>query len=201
MFKFSCSLPHDCYLAFSGGSDSSALLHFLVSNPKRKVTLVHVVYEDYTLVTQELEYVTSTAKKLSLDILIHYVGRNHTNKSKEAYWSIQRNSFFQTLDKPVLTGHNLDDALEWYIMTSTKGDMVGKLMGVQNGNVYRPFLYTKKSVINSYIEKNNVEWFRDETNLDCSITRNEIRHNVIPSIVKVNPGVYTSLLNKYENLV
>lgn len=197
MIKFACSIPHDCYLAFSGGSDSSMLLHFLLSNPKRKVKLVYVVYNDYINKDDELKFVESVAKKHSLDLIIHNAESNPGNLTMEQHWSIQRNIFFNILDKPVLTGHNLDDALEWYLMTVIKGDMNGKQMPIINRNVMRPLLFTKKSNIISYIDRHEIEYFYDSTNGDTSITRNEVRHNIIPSLVKISPGIYNSLINKY----
>ena len=198
MLHLACKLPHDCYIAFSGGSDSSALLHFALANPKRKVKLVHVVYEDYPYHLPELYYVRNVAKKYNLGLLLYYAERNPGNLTKEYHWSNERNNFFNTLDKPVLTAHNLDDALEWFLLTATKGDMIGRLIPIVNKNVQRPLLFTTKKAINNYITNNSIEWFSDKTNNDTSIPRNNIRHNVIPHIRNYNPGIYTSLLNKYK---
>jgi tRNA(Ile)-lysidine synthase len=198
--RLACKLPHDCYIAFSGGSDSSALTHFALSHPKRKVALVYVVYQDFNHVDSELAYVTTAAKEYNLDLILYYAELNPGNLTKEQHWSIQRNKFFNTLDKPVLTGHNLDDALEWFMMTSTRGNMIGKLMPIINKNVQRPLLFTNKQTVMKYIDKHDIKYFYDITNSDTSIARNEIRHNVIPSLVKINPGVYRSLIRRYGNI-
>lgn len=197
MFKLSIPIPHSCYLAFSGGSDSSALLHF-ANHPKRNLTLLYVYYPDYQFADTELAFVRQIASSKCLPLQVHIAQSCPPNTSKEAWWSSQRNSLFQSLDKPVITAHNLDDTLEWYIMTSTRGSMIGKLISITNKNVLRPLLFTTKSQILQYLNKYNLTYFEDPTNLDVTIPRNNIRHNVIPFLVQANPGIYTSLIKKYQ---
>ena len=198
MINLATKLPNECFIAFSGGSDSSALLHFLTENPKRKVSLVHVIHKDYEYHEKELEYVKNKAKRYDVPLITadHSVGFSHL--SKEERWSLSRKEIFNSMPYPVLTGHNLNDALEWHIMTSSRGSMVGKFMPTQNGNVLRPFLYTKKQEIANYINNNNLSYFQDPTNDDVSIVRNRIRHLILPQMELISPGIYTSFLDRLK---
>ena len=198
MLKLSTLIPHSCYLAYSGGSDSSTLLHF-ANHPKRSLTLLYVYYPDYQFADAELSFVRQTAYNKRLPLQVHIAQPCPPNTSREAWWSSQRNSIFQSLDKPVITAHTLDDALEWYIMTSTSGNMVGKLISITNRNVLRPLLFTTRSQVLQYLNKYNLTYFEDPTNLNVTIPRNNIRHNIIPNLLQTNPGIYTSLIKKYQS--
>jgi tRNA(Ile)-lysidine synthase len=196
--KLAVPIPHKCYLAFSGGSDSSMLLHFML-HPKRDLTLLHVIYPDYINYKEELLFVTAVATKYNLPLVTYLATVTPKGKSKEHHWSNERNSLFQSLSAPVCTAHTLDDALEWFLLTATKGAMVGKYMSHTNGNVLRPLLLTTSKEVYSYIDNHSINCYTDNTNYDLTTPRNNIRHNILPNLLQVNPGIYqtftTNLIN------
>jgi tRNA(Ile)-lysidine synthase len=198
MIKLALPLPQQCYLAFSGGSDSSMLLHFLTRQPKRFITLLYVIHNDYRHVYEEFAFVKSVARKLGIGLEVRQAENALPNTPKEFHWSNERNRIYRSMGLPVLTAHNLNDALEWFLMTTTKGSLQGKLIPIKNRNILRPLLITRKSEINDYLEYNNIEYYVDPTNKDISIVRNRIRHEVVPAIEFINPGIYHSLVTKYK---
>jgi tRNA(Ile)-lysidine synthase TilS/MesJ len=58
-------------------------------------------------------------------------------------------------------------------------------------NVIRPFLLTEKSEFESWCKRKNVPFIQDESNNSVEYSRNRIRHNIIPELLKVNPGLKT----------
>jgi tRNA(Ile)-lysidine synthase len=54
--------------------------------------------------------------------------------------------------------------------------------GELEGGILRPLLDIKKSEILEYLEKNNLKYNIDNTNLDTEITRNYLRIEVIPKL-------------------
>jgi tRNA(Ile)-lysidine synthase len=63
--------------------------------------------------------------------------------------------------------------------------------------IYRPFLMTEKKEILNYAERQDVEWIEDPSNrMTKNIMRNHIRHNVMPEVLKVNPGIRKTIRKK-----
>jgi len=52
----------------------------------------------------------------------------------------------------------------------------------------RPFLQASKTELKAWCERHDVSWIYDPSNEDISYSRNRIRHEVMPQVLKVNPG-------------
>lgn len=183
--------PKDVYVAFSGGVDSSVLLHNLV---KRGIctTILHV-HHNTVWCDVELEFAKKEAKRIGLNLVEKRVPRFDKSVSLETFWSKHRNDIFQSMDKPVLTGHILDDAIEWYMMSTLTG--TAKLLNYQNRNVLRPLLGIRKSQIYKYAEYFGIEYLNDPTNEDQEFNlRNKVRHSLIPQTEAIFPGIATTVL-------
>lgn len=185
------SIGNSPYVAVSGGVDSIVLLDYCVKQYEN-VTAVHYVHNHSEHSDKEVEFVTNHCSKIGVPIII---GVQTTPKpppvSLEAHWRAGRMEFFSSLgtDCTILTGHNLDDAVEWYIFTCLTGE--GHYMPYRYKNVIRPLLLTTKSSLVSYATEHNLDWLEDPTNLDLCRARNRIRHDIMPSALIVNPGLYT----------
>jgi len=53
-------------------------------------------------------------------------------------------------------------------------------------SILRPLLNTEKKDILKYLDDNKLKYNIDETNFDLDITRNLIRHKIIPKFSKIN---------------
>jgi tRNA(Ile)-lysidine synthase TilS/MesJ len=71
-------------------------------------------------------------------------------KSTEEHWRDERYKFFRTFNMPVITGHNLDDVIEWFLFSSLHGQ--GKVMPYNNKNVIRPFISTSKRSLEDWCD-------------------------------------------------
>jgi tRNA(Ile)-lysidine synthetase-like protein len=176
------------YVAVSGGVDSMAILHHL----KRKfdVTVLHFIHNDSDTAYQEFQFVYEYCVTNNIPAIYKFQKEERTPKqSQEEYWRNGRYDFFKNIKGTVVTGHTLDDAVEWYLFSAFNG--LGKFMEYSHANVIRPYLTTKKEDIVHYAKRNNVIWLEDESNVDVSFAaRNRIRHNILPEVLKVNPGIY-----------
>ncbi|MDF1682616.1 MAG: ATP-binding protein [Patescibacteria group bacterium] len=65
-------------------------------------------------------------------------------------------------------------------------------------NILRPLINLEKNEIKNYLEENNLKYFEDETNKDTKITRNKIRHDILPGFKDVN-SKYKSNINNFIN--
>lgn len=189
------TLPPRVGVAFSGGVDSVVMLHVL-SALKRDVTLYTY---DHRLETspQELEIARWYASLYEIPLMVGELTVPVTKgESKEAYWSNKRNSWLHSFDMTICTGHNLNDAAEWYLMTSL-GCGEGYLLNYSRGNVVRPLLVQSKAAIVQYAKHHNLKYIDDPTNDDVSFNkRNKVRHHLLPTVLEVFPGYINTIRRK-----
>lgn len=162
------------------------LLHSLLVK-RVNVTLLTVDHNTEFSKT-ELAFCQEVAQKHELDYKLFSMPVFDRSTSLEAFWSRKRNAIFQSMDKPVLTGHHLSDATEWYLMTSCQGK--SRVMAYQNNNVIRPLLTTPKKRIVEYANHHRLKYLTDPTNADNGFNlRNKVRNNLMPNVLTVFPGL------------
>ena len=188
-------------VAFSGGIDSMVLCEFL----QKKKFDVHVMFFDHRngYSEKEFQFAAEYASYKKLPFICGTRSREKLkSESDEEYWRNMRYEFFKSFNMTIATGHTLDDAVEWFLFTAFNGE--GHIMPYQHHNVVRPFLLTSKEQIKAYAVKNNLIWLEDASNRDIKFAaRNRIRHNILPEVLQINPGIYKvikkKILAKYSN--
>lgn len=199
MFYLTSTLPHDFYVAVSGGVDSMAALSFF-SNRRHKPRAAFF-HHGTEFSQQGAEFVSQYCKTNGLDFKTAKLSTvRPAGISPEEHWRNERYKFFHGLGLPVITAHHLDDVIETWIFTSLHGQ--SKLIPYQNQNVIRPFRATPKLEMRKWCERHNVPWIEDPSNLDLKYARNRIRHCIVPEALQINPGLGTVLRKKIlaENL-
>ena len=134
------------------------------------------------------------------------VGVNYNScpqgESLEEHWRNERYKFLHSFDMPIVTGHNLDDVIEWFLFSSIHGQ--GKIMPYNNKNVIRPFISTSKRSLEDWCERKEVPFLVDPGNADRKFMRSIIRHDIMPNARLVNPGMektFKKLVEKEYNIV
>ena len=89
----------------------------------------------------------------------------------------------------LITAHQSNDAAETTLLNLTRGTGLKGLCGIPpvNGKILRPMLAFTAQEIRQYAEDQHIEHIEDYTNHDEQITRNRIRHSVIPLLETINP--------------
>lgn len=187
-------IPPKAFVAFSGGVDSTAVLDYV--NSSRDITAAffhHGTETSAKAVVHVKEYCETHGIRL-------VIGENKEDKPKdqswEEFWRIQRYKFFHSLDAPVITAHTLDDCVETWLFTSFHGNP--KIIPLSNRNVIRPFLIVRKQVLEEWCAKRGLSFIHDESNDDVRFSRNRIRHNILPEVLHVSPGIHTVILKKIK---
>lgn len=188
MIKLFRPVENEVYIAVSGGCDSMAALSFLSNSPRRTVEALYFNHStEYSNLAEEVVERFCGDKKIKL----HKGKLTETKdkrKSTEEFWREQRYKFFNHFkDKPIITAHHLDDVVEWYLFSSFNGNP--KLINYQRENIIRPFLITEKKDLYEWCLKHKVPYLEDQSNKDTRYARNRIRHNIIPEVLKINPGI------------
>ena len=178
--------PASCYLAFSGGIDSVSLLDILIR--KRVKVILLTVDHNTDFSKTEINFCKEVAAQFGLEYKTFKIPEFDKTTSLESFWSRKRNAIFQSMDKPVLTGHHLSDATEWYLMTSCQGK--SRVLTYQNNNVERPLITTPKKKIIEYANYKRLKYLTDPTNADNGFNlRNKVRNNLMPNVLTVFPGL------------
>lgn len=184
MFKFSIETRQNL-LAFSGGVDSSALFFLLLeSNIPFDIAIVDYGLREAS--KDEVIYATQLAHKYNKKCFISTFPKELLFSEKTA--RDYRYNFFDELMQEhsyetLLTAHQLNDRLEWFLMQLSRGAGISELLGMKeivtkNGYmIQRPLLNYSKEQLQEYLDVNNFKYFVDETNMDQSFKRNYFRHN------------------------
>ena len=186
-------VPNKVYVACSGGPDSMAAVDFF-RRGRKDVTIAHFDHgTEHGEDAQNL--VLEWAKSEGIPVVSKKIrGHKPSGKSWEDWWRQQRYSFLHDLPGLVVTGHNLDDAVEWWIMSSLHG--MGKTIPKTKQNVIRPFLTTPKKNLEAWCEKNHIPFVSDPSNCSDRFTRAIVRHRLMPEALKVNPGLFKTIRKK-----
>ena len=195
MIRIIGKIPKRVTVACSGGVDSMVFVDFLLKG-NRKVDLAYFNHD--TGHSREAErFVKQYAAKNNLILTVGRVRGSKGSRSLEEFWRDERYEFLESLGSNyIITCHHLDDVVETWLFTSFHGE--SKLIPHKRGNkIYRPFLMTEKSSILNYANRKAIDWIEDPSNrMTKNIMRNHIRHNIVPQVLKVNPGIRKTIRKK-----
>lgn len=194
MIRIQHKLPRNVIIACSGGADSMAITDFLKRS--HTVTLQFVHHQTDTSETA-YHFLSKYSRDNDLELVVNHIDSEiPKNVSQEEHWRNQRYSIFHKWQLPVITGHHLDDCVETWIWSSLNG--TGKIIPYSNLNVIRPFRLNKKEEFYNWCERHSVPYIEDESNKDTKYMRNYIRHEVMPHVLKINPGIHKVIMKKIE---
>lgn len=123
------------------------------------------------------------------------------------YRYVHRTVNSQNLDA-VVTAHTMDDQAETVLLAMTRGAGLRGVSGMANVTeradlpaypgsrplkVLRPMLLHNRSHTAAYCASKGVAPREDQSNRDVAFARNRIRHNVLPELERINPGVVEAL--------
>lgn len=196
-------------LAFSGGADSSALLHLLVNDSKKHGFPLSVAHFHHGIRGEEADrdanFCRSVAKQYNLSFYLEKAdipSLAKANKtSVEAEARAQRYAFFERImrenDIPILvTAHHAEDNIESILINIVRGCGIAGLKGILPHRAFygdlhlvRPILKAQKQDVLDYCDENHLQFVYDSTNGDKTYLRNAIRSDVTPKLQSVQPNL------------
>ncbi|HUQ98410.1 MAG TPA: tRNA lysidine(34) synthetase TilS [Gemmatimonadaceae bacterium] len=186
-------------LAVSGGLDSMVLLTAAARLParaRRKVIVATFDHGTGRAAGRAAALVARHAHRLGF---LCVSGRASTVGTREEEWRRARWTFLDQVaakrGASVVTAHTLDDQIETVFMRILREAGPRGLAGLYaDSEVVRPFLDVTRSTLAQYARQHNVPFIEDPSNTDRRHLRNRVRHDILPSIVKTNPGFPDELL-------
>ena len=194
-------------VGFSGGADSSALLHMLCAYGKEYGATIYAAHINHGIRGDEADRDEDFCKRLceSLGVQLFTLRADVPKLAEQSGESVEtaarnvRYGFFSEIMKkhriPLLaTAHNANDNLETMLFNMARGTSLNGICGIprtrlcDGGTVIRPILGMTKEEIIAYCRSNSLSFVTDSTNTDTDYTRNKIRAEIIPKLCEINSG-------------
>ena len=199
-------------LGVSGGADSVALLVFLRQmSPQWGITL-RVGHVNHRLRGEESDGDEKFVRALAQRLEVAFVSGSFDAKGEakaagmgvEEYARLRRYQFFRQWagEKGLIaTAHTLDDAMETVILNLARGTGVRGLRGIPyvRDRVIRPLRDCTREQVEAFLREQGQPFRTDSTNLTDLYHRNLVRHQVIPVLRQLNPGLsrtFQGLMNQ-----
>ncbi len=205
-------------VGLSGGPDSVCLAYVLSEWKKKFHLNLYFAYFNHCLRGEESEkealWVKKFAEKLKVPLIIKKRDVSAFSKKKklgkEEAARILRYTFFEEVSKKkgankLALGHNADDQVETILMWLIRGTGKSGFTGIppkrplslkkKEPVIIRPLIETKRKGIKAYLEKNNLSFCVDSSNLKPVYLRNKIRLKLLPYLEKYNPCISEHLIH------
>ncbi len=188
-------------IAYSGGLDSSALLH-LAAQSGRKTYAFHIhhglspnadAWEAHARAECERLNINFASCRVTLD------DRSEASARKARYAALGALCVEHKVHL-LLTAHHLDDQAETILLQLLRGagpaGMSGMdafnrapgLLGTPDVVLARPLLQASRAQLEEYVRDNGIAHIEDESNADTRYARNALRHDVMPRLAEAFPG-------------
>ena len=186
-------------VGFSGGLDSTVLLHVLASHPSllTKLVAVHVNHGLSAHASLWQTHCQQVCHNLDIPFMTQSVQFDRAANIEEGA-RIARYAVFSSLmteQDCLILGHHLDDQAETVLLQLFRGAGVDGLAAMSDfgqfelGGMARPFLSHSREQLEHYAVLHQLSWIEDESNQDINYSRNYLRQQVIPLLQKKWPGV------------
>lgn len=199
-------------VAFSGGADSTALLHGLHSVADELGIVLGAFHLNHCIrgaeALRDERHCKSFCEKLGIPIITEsFDVPAYANSSGMGIEEAARKIRYDRLTvcctdngyDCIATAHHADDNLETVIFRMTRGTGLHGLCGIpavryERGiKIVRPLLECSRDHIESYIASEGLSYVTDSTNSDGEYSRNRIRQFIIPEMKKINPSVTSAV--------
>lgn len=182
-------------VAFSGGLDSTVLLHALATSADRHGVPVLAMHIDHGLSPQSPAWSVhceSFAAGLGVDFecrqvrMEHFRGGGTEAAAREARYAALAAQM--RAGDWLLSAHHRDDQAETLLLNLLRGGGPAGLAGIAarrplgEGCLARPLLEFSRQDLQDYAARHQLAWVDDPSNADHSFDRNYLRHKILPRL-------------------
>jgi tRNA(Ile)-lysidine synthase len=195
------------WVAYSGGLDSSVLLHAMATLRPALGAPLHAVHVDHGLHPDAGEWAGRCGRvcealgvalqRIAVDVSEHRLLHGLEGGARAA-----RYDALAALLSPgdcLLTAHHRDDQAETVLLQLLRGGGPAGVAGMPfetrlgAGRLLRPLLDEPRAALRDYALAHGVRWIEDPANADTDLDRNYLRHEVLPRLCARWPGLGKTL--------
>lgn len=179
-------------VAYSGGLDSSALLHAVSRCELQKTVLaIHVNHGLSKHADNWVKHCEQTCHQLNIPLSVFHVQLDTEKGNVEMQARQARYEVFESQLKQgdlLLMAHHEDDQVETFMMRLMRGSGLTGLSAMpQNrplgkGHLLRPWLHASQQTLQKFVKEQKIQHIDDESNDDIQFDRNWWRHELLPKL-------------------
>ncbi|MBT9186179.1 tRNA lysidine(34) synthetase TilS [Pectobacterium punjabense] len=183
-------------LAYSGGLDSSVLLHLLVAVRQRAGVTVRAAYVHHglnPLANSWAEHCRQQCERWQVPFASLPVTVEAQNGGIEAAARAARYQALQTHlqeGETLLTAQHLDDQSETFLLALKRGSGPAGLSAMAantmlgHHRLIRPLLGFSRIQLEAYAQRHQLHWIEDDSNQDERFDRNFLRRQILPRLTQ-----------------
>lgn len=190
------------FVGFSGGLDSTVLLHVAaVVVPTARLAALHV---DHGLHPDSAHW-RARCEQVAAGFGVRFVARTVAVAARGSIEAAARAARYRVFgeqldhrDARLLLAHHRDDQAETILLRLLQGRGVYGMPATRTlgaGLLVRPLLDLPRSLLAEYAVAERLEWLEDPANADLALDRNYVRHVLLPGLEARFPAVRAGLLH------
>ena len=206
-------------VALSGGPDSMALLHSLLSLRDSAGLRLHVAHLNHNFrdeAEEDARFASAVANQLGLPVTVEkadplaYQRKTGLSSFESAAREVRYGFLARVAERngavALATGHTADDLAETVLMHIIRGSGIHGLRGMEEVSTWRsregdrkavllrPLLDVMKSETAAYCRQRGIAFREDPGNRLMRFTRNRVRHELLPTLESYNPRIKDALV-------
>lgn len=190
---------HRLFVGFSGGLDSTVLLHSIANEQalvdKLQAVHVHHGLSEHAMVWQE--HCQQFCESLGIPLVVRQVQFDRRANIEEGARDARYAAFSSLLkdDDCLLLAHHSNDQAETLLLQLLRGAGIDGLASMpavkklEKGQLARPFLQHAKQRLAAYAAWHQLTWVDDESNRNNDFSRNYLRNEIMPLLQAKWPAV------------
>ena len=189
-----CAPPLPLAVAYSGGADSSALLHAAAKQWPGQVHAIHVHHGLQAAADGFEQHCVRTCAQIGVPL--HVVRVDARNLPRESPEDAARQARYRALAdtaraeglRCVLVAQHADDQVETMLLALSRGAGLPGLAAMparfeRHGMLFiRPWLEVPGAQLREWLAQQGLDFVDDPTNEDMAFTRNRIRGRLLPAL-------------------
>ncbi|AYG43843.1 tRNA lysidine(34) synthetase TilS [Pseudomonas sp. Leaf58] len=200
------------YIAFSGGLDSTVLLHLLADHGRNHAApplrALHIHHGLQPAADAWPAHCQAVCDQLGIELKVIYVQVTPGASLEQAARNARYAAFKQALGPGdiLFTGQHRDDQAETLLFRLLRGAGLRGLAAMPGqralgqGRLVRPLLGCSRQQLQGYAEAHGLAWIEDPSNADTQFARNYLRGEVFPQLQQRWPQARQNLARAAEHL-
>lgn len=194
---------HAVLVGLSGGVDSVVLLHLLCGlREQGRLSAVMAAHLHHGLRGAEADADAAFCEALCGAWDVPFVcgraevrtvaaekGLSLETAAREERYAFLKRAAAQLGADCIAVAHHMDDQAETLLLHLLRGSGLDGLAGMRprTGNIVRPLLAARRQDIEAYAQAHGLAFCTDATNASDAMTRNRVRHELLPLLCSFNP--------------